>query len=53
MGSGSTVAACEAIGFTCIGVERRDDYYQLARIAVSRLRDVMVERDARQFSLAL
>ncbi len=30
MGSGSTVAAAEAIGYRCIGVERHKDYYTMA-----------------------
>lgn len=30
MGSGSTVAAAEAIGYSCIGVERYGDYFDLA-----------------------
>ena len=37
MGSGSTVAAAEAIGYRCIGVERDGDYYKMARAAVPRL----------------
>lgn len=37
MGSGSTVAACEAMGVACIGVERHDDYYTMARAAIPQL----------------
>jgi site-specific DNA-methyltransferase (adenine-specific) len=37
MGSGSTVAAAEAVGITAIGVERFSDYYQMAIRAVPRL----------------
>ena len=37
MGSGSTVAAAEAVGYECIGVERYDDYYTMATTAVPRL----------------
>jgi site-specific DNA-methyltransferase (adenine-specific) len=37
MGSGSTVAAAEAIGYSCIGVERYDDYFTMAVDAVPRL----------------
>lgn len=37
MGSGSTVAAAEAIGYQCIGVERYSDYYTLATKAVPQL----------------
>jgi len=37
MGSGSTVAAAEAIGYQCIGVERYNDYFTMASEAISRL----------------
>jgi len=37
MGSGSTVAAAEAVGVQCIGIERYDEYYQMARQAVPHL----------------
>jgi site-specific DNA-methyltransferase (adenine-specific) len=34
MGSGSTVAAAEAVGYQCIGVERYEDYFNMAVKAV-------------------
>lgn len=37
MGSGSTVAAAEALGLSCIGVERQKAYYHMACGAVTRL----------------
>ncbi len=37
MGSGSTVAAAESIGYSCIGIERYRDYYELAESAIPRL----------------
>ncbi|MHB8647294.1 MAG: DNA-methyltransferase [Thermomicrobiales bacterium] len=37
MGSGSTVAAAEAVGAHCVGIERYDDYYQMARQAIPNL----------------
>ena len=37
MGSGSTVAAAEAVGYRCIGVERYNDYFEMATLAVPRL----------------
>ncbi len=40
MGSGSTVAAAEAIGAQCIGVEKRALYYDLAVKAIPQLRDL-------------
>lgn len=37
MGSGSTVAAAEAVGVSCIGVERYADYYEMSRRAIPAL----------------
>lgn len=37
MGSGSTVAAAEAIGYACIGIERYSDYFELSKQAIPRL----------------
>ncbi|MEX2168962.1 MAG: DNA methyltransferase [Pirellulales bacterium] len=37
MGSGSTIAACEAIGVQGIGIERHREYYDLAQVAIPRL----------------
>jgi len=37
MGSGSTVAAAEAVGYRSVGVERHSDYYELAGEAVPGL----------------
>lgn len=37
MGSGSTVAAAEAVGVRCVGVERHPEYYEMARAAVPKL----------------
>jgi site-specific DNA-methyltransferase (adenine-specific) len=36
-GSGSTVAAAEAVGVRCIGVERNADYYEKSLRAVPKL----------------
>lgn len=36
-GSGSTLAAAEAIGYQSIGVEKDDKYFQVARAAIPRL----------------
>lgn len=38
MGSGSTLAAAEAVGYTAVGIERYRDYYDLGVRAVPRLR---------------
>lgn len=37
MGSGSTIAAAEALGLTAVGLERHPDYYQIAMTAVPAL----------------
>jgi len=37
MGSGSTVAAAEAVGVSCIGVERHAEYYESASEVIPRL----------------
>lgn len=46
-GSGSTLAAAEAIGYTCIGVERYEDYYEMAVQAIPKLRSLRVGEKAR------
>lgn len=40
MGSGSTVAAAEAVGAACVGVERHREYYDMAREAIPKLSDL-------------
>jgi site-specific DNA-methyltransferase (adenine-specific) len=45
MGSGSTIAAAEALGYRSIGVEKYESYYQLASNAIGPLSRVPVERD--------
>ncbi|MBI4962596.1 MAG: site-specific DNA-methyltransferase [Desulfomonile tiedjei] len=37
MGSGSTMAACNAVGLGSVGVERLPEYYEMARTAIPRL----------------
>lgn len=37
MGSGSTVAAAEALGVSCIGIERHREYFEMATAAIPRL----------------
>lgn len=36
-GSGSTLAAAEAIGYQCVGVEKDSKYYELAKDSIPRL----------------
>lgn len=51
MGSGSTVAAADAQGLACIGVERFVDYFELSIQAVPKLVDLRVEADTAQLAL--
>jgi site-specific DNA-methyltransferase (adenine-specific) len=43
MGSGSTVAAAEAVGVQCIGVERYLEYYEMSRQAIPKLAALKVD----------
>ena len=43
MGSGSTLAAAEAIGYQCIGIERHPDYFRLAKDAIPALSTIKAE----------
>ncbi len=45
MGSGSTIAACEAIGVGSIGVERHHEYFELAKRAIPRLKAIETDAD--------
>jgi site-specific DNA-methyltransferase (adenine-specific) len=47
MGSGSTVAAAESLGLHCVGIERYQDYFDMAREAVPQLARV----DVRSFAV--
>ncbi len=42
-GSGSTLAAAEAVGYASIGIERDRDYFDLARAALPRLAALRVD----------
>jgi site-specific DNA-methyltransferase (adenine-specific) len=42
MGSGSTIAAVEAVGLSGIGVERYQDYFKMAKKAIPRLAAIEV-----------
>ena len=41
-GSGSTLAAAEAMGYRCIGTEKRIEYFKLAKKAIPRLAELSV-----------
>jgi site-specific DNA-methyltransferase (adenine-specific) len=45
MGSGSTIAAAEALGYTSVGIEKYEAYYKLASSVIQPLSRVPVERD--------
>jgi len=51
MGSGSTVAAAEAMGLTCIGVERFVEYYDMATQAIPQLINIKTKNDNTQPTL--
>lgn len=42
-GSGSTLAAAEAIGYRCVGMEIREEYFEMARKAILRLAEIPAE----------
>lgn len=50
MGSGSTVAAAEAMGQRCIGVERYSDYFEMSEYAIPALAALRI-RTVSQYSL--
>ena len=43
MGSGSTIAAAEAVGISSFGIERYADYFTMASTTIPKLRDVQVK----------
>jgi site-specific DNA-methyltransferase (adenine-specific) len=48
MGSGSTVAAAEAMGLTCVGVERYIDYFDMSEYAIPALTALRVRTISQQ-----
>ena len=48
MGSGSTIAAAEALGLSSVGVERHSDYYELSRHAIPQLATVRTDVESLQ-----
>ena len=51
MGSGSTIAAAEAVGLNSIGLERYQSYYELAKCAVPQLSQLALADEDRQLPL--
>lgn len=51
MGSGSTVAAANALGIHCIGIEKNTEYFNAAPSRIDRLSKVSVARDQLSFAL--
>jgi site-specific DNA-methyltransferase (adenine-specific) len=48
MGSGSTVAAAEALGLKCIGIERHPEYFDMSKRAIPKLSGLSVEDETTQ-----
>ncbi len=51
MGSGSTVAAAEALNFSCIGVERFHDYFLMSKDATPKLATITTKTETVQPAL--
>jgi site-specific DNA-methyltransferase (adenine-specific) len=51
MGSGSTVAAAEAQGLTCIGVERYLEYFEMGKQVIPKLANLTIQTEEAQLSL--
>jgi site-specific DNA-methyltransferase (adenine-specific) len=51
MGSGSTVAAAEALGLQCIGIERFVDYFEMSMAAIPDLACLDVAGNAQQLDM--
>ena len=49
MGSGSTIAAAESVGYTSIGLERHNDYYRMALEAIPEL--AAINKGEKQMSI--
>ena len=52
MGSGSTIAAANAIGYSSIGIERIEEYYQMSKNAIPKLTAIVVKDAQLEFALA-
>jgi site-specific DNA-methyltransferase (adenine-specific) len=45
MGSGSTIAAAEAVGYQAIGIERHGEYFAMSRQAIPRLAKLTLQEE--------
>jgi site-specific DNA-methyltransferase (adenine-specific) len=52
MGSGSTIAAAEAIGYQSIGIERLEEYYLMSKQAIPNLSQIVTEHEQLSLSFA-
>lgn len=48
MGSGSTIAAAEAVGATAVGVERYADYFEMSLDSIPKLAAIQIQKEANQ-----
>lgn len=53
MGSGSTVAAAQALDLACVGVERYDEYFTMSRRTIPKLAALSIEAATEQLTLLL
>jgi site-specific DNA-methyltransferase (adenine-specific) len=54
MGSGSTIAAAEAVSVRAIGVERYAGYFEMSKTAIPQLAAIQIkDGDKQQLSLPL
>ncbi len=51
MGSGSTIAAAEALGLQCVGVERYPDYFEMCKKVIPKLAALPIESELLQPAL--
>lgn len=45
MDAGSTVAAAEAVGVCCIGIDRYTEYYEMSRTAIPKLAELKTQTE--------
>lgn len=50
MGSGSTVAAAQALGLSCIGIEKNAEYFEVAKESIPQLSRIAVPKDQLAFA---